>query len=206
MFRGRVERYHAMPMETRATLLQRLKAEGASREAAWSEFLELYGPIIGRFARARGVRNEDVNEVVQDVVGGFFAAQPKFVYDPSKGRFRAYLMACVSNAIRTQVRRGGPTAPAALAGLSEGEPSEERDWDAAWKQAALHAALARLREQYSDNPTFQAFEAVVIRGQSPDRVGVALGLSRDSVYQAKTRLLAKLRIELDAVERALEPD
>jgi hypothetical protein len=33
-----------------------------------------------------------------------------------------------------------------------------------------------------------------------------LGISRDSVYQARTRLLAKLRLELDAVERILDPE
>jgi DNA-binding CsgD family transcriptional regulator len=47
---------------------------------------------------------------------------------------------------------------------------------------------------------------VVIRGQSPEIVAASLGLSRDSVYQAKARLLAKLRLELDAVERTLDFD
>jgi DNA-directed RNA polymerase specialized sigma24 family protein len=80
------------------------------------------------------------------------------------------------------------------------------DWDAAWKSAALDSALARLRERYADNTTFQAFESVVIRGQAPEVVADALGISRDSVYQARTRLLAKLRLELDAVERILDPE
>ncbi|MDX2148095.1 MAG: sigma-70 family RNA polymerase sigma factor [Planctomycetota bacterium] len=197
--------YHET-VETRATLLQRLKADGSVKEVAWSEFYALYGPIIARFARSRGVRPEEIDELVQDVVSGFFAAQPRFVYDPTKGRFRGYLMACVSNTIRSRLRREACTPPTPSVAASEPVTSDQTDWDAAWKQAALDAAVTRLREKYSDNPTFQAFEAVVIRGQSPDVVATSLGLSRDSVYQAKTRLLAKLRIELDAVEQSLEPN
>lgn len=194
-------------METRATLLQRLKADGTAREIAWNEFYALYGPIIARFARARGVRREDIDELIQDIVSGFFAVQPRFVYDPTKGRFRAYLMACVANAVRTRLRRIS-AEPRQSGGqpVLEASSSDETDWDAAWKQATLDAAVARLREHYGDNTTFQAFDAVVIRGQSPDAVAASLGLSRDSVYQAKTRLLAKLRLELDAVEHMLEQD
>jgi RNA polymerase sigma-70 factor (ECF subfamily) len=193
-------------METRATLLQRLKADGSAREIAWGEFVALYSPDISRFALARGVRPDGVEEVVQDVVGGFFAAQPRFSYDPAKGRFRAYLMACVANVIRSRLRRRVAEHEAASALMVESAAADEADWDAAWKKSALDAAVARLRDRYSDNPTFQAFEAVVIRGQPPDAVAASVGLSRDSVYQAKTRLLAKLRIELDEIERALDPD
>lgn len=191
-------------MQTRATLLLRLKSDGPSREVAWQEFLTLYAPIISRFARARGVPPDAIDELTQDVVAGFFAAQPRFTYDPAKGRFRAYLMACVSNAVRTRVRHGHG-APAALDPSQVGT-TDQTDWDAAWKSAALDTAIARLRQRYADNPTFQAFEAVVIRGQSPEIVAASLGLSRDSVYQAKARLLAKLRLELDAVERTLDFD
>lgn len=192
-------------METRATLLQRLKADGTAREIAWDEFYALYSPIIARFARARGVRREDIDELIQDIVGGFFAAQPRFVYDPSKGRFRSYLMACVANAVRSRLRRVTAEGAQSHQLLAEPVASDETDWDAAWRQATLDAAIAKLRQQYRDNPTFQAFEAVVIRGQSPDVVAASLGLSRDSIYQAKARLLAKLRLELDAVEHAMDP-
>lgn len=194
-------------METRATLLQRLKADGTAREIAWDEFYALYSPIIARFARARGVRREDIDELVQDIVSGFFAVQPRFVYDPEKGRFRAYLMACVANAVRSRLRRiSAEPRHAGGQPVLEASCSDETNWDAAWKQATLEAAVARLREHYGNNPTFQAFESVVIRGQSPEAVAASLGLSRDSVYQAKTRLLAKLRLELDAVEHMLEQD
>lgn len=191
-------------METRVTLLQRLKADGSAREIAWNEFIALYSPIISRFAMTRGVGPDAIDDVVQEVVSGFFAAQPKFAYDPAKGRFRAYLMACVANAIRSQLRRRAGAPEASLDQADRSAVSDETDWDAAWKKSALDAAIARLRERYADNPTFQAFEAVVIRGQSPDVVAATLGLSRDSVYQAKTRLLAKLRLELDEVERRLD--
>jgi RNA polymerase sigma-70 factor (ECF subfamily) len=180
----------------------RLKADGSAREVAWEEFYGLYSPIIARFARARGVHPSDIEELTNEIVGGFFAAHPRFVYDPAQGRFRAYLMACVANAVRSRIRRE-PRASGDALPVEASAPSDEIDWDHAWKLSALDAAIARLRDRYGDNPTFQAFEATAIRGQPPDAVAASLGLSRDSVYQAKTRLLAKLRLELDEVEHLM---
>jgi RNA polymerase sigma-70 factor (ECF subfamily) len=191
-------------METRATLLLRLKTDGPAREVAWAEFCRLYEPIIARFARGKGLRADEVEEVVQSVLTGFFAAQPRFAYDPGRGRFRGYLMACVSNAVRSAIRRADSRGKERA--LPDDVPApEDRDaWDRAWQQEALDRAVAAVRQMYDGNVTFQAFEAVVVRGQSPDAVAASLGISRDSVYQAKTRVLAKVRIELDRIEAELD--
>jgi DNA-directed RNA polymerase specialized sigma24 family protein len=112
-------------------------------------------------------------------------------------------MACVTNAVRSAIRKTA-SLPRALPESDAIASEEQVDWDAAWKQSAIEEAVSRLRAQYHDNPTFQAFEAVVLRGQPPEVVAGALGMSRDSVYQAKARLLAKMRVELESVEREME--
>lgn len=188
---------------TRATLLLRLNSDGPERELAWSQFCDRYEPIIAGFARRWGAPPEEVHEIVQHVVAGFFAAQPRFAYDPSKGRFRGYLKACVRNRLR-QSRRN-PMVSIDSPGFAGDAPEQEADeaWDQEWERQRLALAVARVRADLGDGPTFQAFEAVTLRGQNPDQVAAALGLSRDSVYQAKSRVLARLRLAIDDVDAEL---
>src|SRR4051812_29101208 len=73
---------------TNPTIFLRLKeSDSAPREIAWNEFSARYAPVIGGFARRLGARPQDIDDVVQDVLMGFFVKSPTFVYDPSKGRF-----------------------------------------------------------------------------------------------------------------------
>src|SRR5678816_333376 len=78
-------------MLTNPTLLLRIQhVEPRPRELAWTEFRARYGPIIAGFARKLGAKPQDLDDVIQDVMLGFYAKAPTFVYDPAKGRFRGY--------------------------------------------------------------------------------------------------------------------
>ena len=45
-------------LPTRATLLQKIRDHGD--EAAWSEFVELYTPLIYSFCQRQGLRQADI--------------------------------------------------------------------------------------------------------------------------------------------------
>lgn len=184
--------------QTRATLLMRLKAGDAAREVAWSEFCALYEPVIAGFARRCGLPQHQLPDLVQHVLTGFFAAQPTFQYDPAAGRFRGYLKACVVNEVR-RLRQRHAAAQEREQEHAAMQPTDDEQWDREWERQQLTLALERLRRQYEDNTTYRAFHAVVVLEQAPDAVAKELGISRDSVYQARTRLLARLRDELTHV-------
>lgn len=181
--------------ETRATLLMRLNPGSDSRELAWEEFCTLYEPIIAGFARRVGIPLDQIPDLVQQVLTGFFAAQPRFVYDPSAGRFRGYLKTCVINEARRIRDRDAASRQRERQRLRLDEESDDR-WDGEWERQQLTLAVQRVREHYEDNTTFAAFYAVVVLGRAPGEVALDLGISRDAVYQARTRLLARLRLEL----------
>lgn len=180
---------------TSATLLLRLKADGDAREVAWIEFCDRYEPIIAGFARRQGLATNQIPDLVQQIVVGFFAAQPRFLYDPSQGRFRGYLKACVAHEVQ---RLRTTSATLAKRELEAAIPDESTDqaWDAEWESHQLRAAMERVRASYYSNATYEAFHRVFVCGEPVERVAADLNLSRDSVYQAKTRVLAKLRLEL----------
>ena len=82
---------------TRPTLLLRLRDH--EDQASWTEFVEIYGPLIHRFALSRGVSSADVGDVTQEVLRSVARALRKFEYDRDKGTFRGWLFTAVRREI-----------------------------------------------------------------------------------------------------------
>ncbi len=60
------------------------------------------------------------------------------------------------------------------------------------------AGLELVRAEF-ENRTWEAFRRVVVEEQSPSEVAGALGVSVQAVYKAKSRVLRRLRQELDGL-------
>lgn len=185
---------------TSLTLLMRLKQDGAPREVAWADFRRRYAPIIAGFARNLGAADQDIDDLIQDVLTGFYSAQPTFMFDPDKGRFRGYLKTCVINLLARRHNKKLQLDGRPIEEIDPGDDSAERAWQASWEREQLHRAIEDVRKYYQDNETFQAFYRVTMAGDDPKAVATALDLSVDSVYQAKTRCTARLRSVLAQLE------
>ena len=97
--------------DTNPSIFLRLRGGATTaRELAWHEFHECYAPVIAAFARELGAKAHQVDELVQDVLVGFYARSPTFVYDPAKGRFRSYLRTCTCHVVRRRKRVPGALA------------------------------------------------------------------------------------------------
>jgi RNA polymerase sigma factor (sigma-70 family) len=194
------------PANTRATLLLRLKSNAPVREIAWREFHDLYSPIILGFARKMGARSQDISDVLQDVLVGFFAVAPEFVYDPAKGRFRGYLKTCTwrmfQKRLGNQVHFGGRS----VEHIDPDELQVEATWNDIWEREKLQRALNVVRDRYLAQPTkartFRAFEMYVLLERDADAVARELGMSIDSVHQAKARVSHALRVEANASDES----
>jgi hypothetical protein len=84
---------------TRPSLIARLR-DHADR-AAWGEFVDLYAPVVFRFARARGLQEADAADLTQEVLRLVATAMPRFDYSPTRGGFRAWLLHITKNRLRT---------------------------------------------------------------------------------------------------------
>ena len=192
-------------LATRATIFLRLKSDDtAAREVAWADFRGRYAPIIAGFARKLGVRPQDIDDVIQDVMLGFFAQSPTFVYDPSRGRFRGYLKVCTFRAMR---RRFGKSARLnQQTPLDEVDPEHvqvEQAWNDVWEEQLLQRALDETRRQYTadgDADAFRAFELHVIKGMQVLDVAREIGVSESTVYRAKARVAASMKRRLADLE------
>jgi RNA polymerase sigma factor (sigma-70 family) len=186
---------------TRASLLLRLNASGNSQEIAWQEFYDQYGPIIGGFCRRMGASSEDVLDIVQQVMLGFFSISPTFHYDPHKGRFRAYLKTCTCRALQRHVKARKRIRPLG-AEIDAADPAVDAVWEDLWERERLHAALELVRRRYTAREdtarTFRAFEMCTLLELPVETVARELQMNPDSVYQAKTRVRKALKAALKA--------
>src|SRR4051812_7749300 len=79
--------------ETRPSLLVRIRDAG-DRDA-WGQFVDLYGPVVYRYARKRGQQDADAADLTQTVLQAINGAIER--YDPALGSFRGWLFAIVRN-------------------------------------------------------------------------------------------------------------
>src|SRR5579871_4356417 len=79
----------ASALETRPSLLIRLR--NPQDAEAWSLFVDLYGALVFRACRRRGLQDADATDVTQEVLIEVVHSIRTFVYQPERGRFRDWL-------------------------------------------------------------------------------------------------------------------
>jgi RNA polymerase sigma factor (sigma-70 family) len=189
---------------TRLTFLLRLRDR--ADELSWPEFHERYGQLLYRYARARGAAHADAEDVVQEVELYLFKTIDKFEYDARKGRFRSYLRSAVVHALGRRANRQA-RQPAMLDPqtfdyvASEQEASADARWEREWQLHRLRWALNSIAQEF-EPATLKAFELHVLAGQPVEAAASETGLSKASVYQARCRVLKRLRARLSE----LDPD
>jgi RNA polymerase sigma-70 factor, ECF subfamily len=184
---------------TRSSLFLRLnKSDPAPREVAWRQFYDRYAPVILGYARQKGATPQRAEEIVQDVIGGFFQASPRFVYDPERGRFRGYLKTCVGRALAKLKRATSGRDPQPVEELDAPDERADDDelWNRLWQQQLLRRAVELARQHYTHKgklSTFLAFEQNVLNGVPASETAEKLGVNVGSVHTAKLRVTEKLR-------------
>ncbi len=184
-------------MSTQPSIFSRLRANPESTE--WDTFCDRCSPVVFSVAMAHGLSEPDARDAVQDVMLRLYKNMGHFRYDPARGRFRNYLYTITLNVVRAQLadraRRAKPLEPAQLYAVHNPKEIWEREWRANELRAGLQAVAKEVEPK-----TFQAFQLFVLEEWSTEKVARFLGLSRQSVYQAKSRVIRKLREHLADTE------
>jgi RNA polymerase sigma-70 factor (ECF subfamily) len=182
---------------TPSSLLMRLQQPSAG--LAWEEFVQLYTPLLSRWARSVGLAEADAADLVQDVFVLLLVKLPEFRYD-RHGSFRAWLRTVTLNKWRENLRRRG-TVPrqfddAELAELPgrEGDPFAEEEY----RRFIAGRALQLMQKEFSD-VAWKACLETLVGGRPAAEVAAELGISTDSVYTAKYRVLRRLREQLQGL-------
>ncbi len=198
----------AEPPLTRATLLARIR-DGRDEEA-WREFLHLYGPVVYGFARNRGLQDADAADLMQEVLRSVARNANKMEYDPKRGTFRGWLYTVtrnkVYNFLNGQRHRPKAVGDSAAQDRLESIPDrngEPDDWELEYRRQLSAKAMDRVKGEFQDT-TWKAFWGTAVEGRSPQEVGSELKMSTGAVYVAKSRVIARLRDEVQKLEAEAE--
>ena len=183
---------------TSASLLGRLRE--AADQAAWERFVDIYGPLIYRWLRDKGLQDQDAQDVAQEVMLTVMREMPKFHYDPKLGSFRGWLRGVVSHqALMFWRSRHGKPAGAGgsefehqLENLARSDSVAAQRWDEEHNRFVAGRILALIQAEFEPT-SWQAFWRVVVDGEKASAVAAALGISVNAVYLAKSRVLRRLQ-------------
>jgi RNA polymerase sigma-70 factor (ECF subfamily) len=182
-------------MTTRSSLLERLREPGD--EPAWRRFDALYGEVIVRYARRRGLGLDDAEDIRQIVTLNLLSAMRHFRLERERGRFRSYLGRVVGNAIQRQSSRAyrlhevlEPDLVRLDAVAAAPVPGLDAMWEEEWRQHHLRRALATVRGTF-DARSMAIFERLLC-GETTADVAAATGSSVATVHKVRQRVRARL--------------
>src|SRR5262245_61057958 len=125
--------------KTRLSLLLRLRDPRDAQ--AWSDFVELYAPLVYAQARRAGFQDADAADLTQEVFRAVAAAMNQFNYDARRGEFRGWLYRITQNKIRDFADRRQPTGAGDTAthDLLHEQPTQPTldDWDREFRDNLL---------------------------------------------------------------------
>jgi RNA polymerase sigma-70 factor (ECF subfamily) len=191
---------------TRASLLVRIRDN--HDQEAWQEFVRLYAPVVYGFARKRGLQDADAADIMQDVLRRVAGAAARLDYDPARGSFRGWLYTVARNKIftfldadRHVVGRGsGDTGTRQrLEAVASTELELAQSWDEEYERNLAALAMQHVKDEVQP-ATWQAFWQTAVEGKPAREVGAALGMSAGAVYVARSRVLARLKEEVDRLK------
>lgn len=196
--------YH--DLTTRSSVLR--AAANVEDKAAWGRFFDLYAGFVFAIARSKGLSADDADDVVQSVFTDLARKLPTFEYDRAKGRFRSYLLELINWRIIDKLKsRKRETELMSAYGQetktsqASGGPSSSVEQE--WQSQALNEALRRLKSEVKKEH-FAAFVESTIEGVDTETVMKLHDISRDNLYQIRTRLTAKLKPLMHAILKEMD--
>lgn len=197
---------------TRWSLVLDLRGDPARSREALETLLRLYWPPLYAYLRADGQSPEDARDLLQGFLSRLLEREDLARLEPSRGRFRSYLLAGLRNHLVSEVRRekaakrgaGGVVSLEAeeaatwLAAQPAPGASPEAAYDQQWARLVLQRALERLRREQAAQDKLARYEALApaLGGGGADRhytLAQQLGMSPGAVAVALHRLRRRLR-------------
>lgn len=185
------------------------RAFGAGDHDAWTELVNLYRPMIRRFALSLGWWPQHLDDLEQEVLIALLEQRGKFQYDP-RGRFRNFLYTVVRNVafalgrkLKRNMQENGYSA--LVEGLESDEERVRAEWELQWQDHHRRMAYEVVSQRTAPEH-WRVFQELTALGLDPKEVAERNGLTVDNVYQIKHRVLLaiqeQVRRQLDEEDRA----
>ena len=194
--------------QTRASLLVQVR-DGAN-EGAWREFVGLYGPVVYGFARNRGLQDADAADLMQEVMRSISSTIGRLDYDRNRGTFRGWLFTVTRNKVfnflaarRNRAQGAGGTTANRMLETTPDEDDGSQAWETEYQRRLASMAMERVKGEFQEN-TWRAFWLAAVEGLPAAEVAKRVGLSPGAIYVAKSRVLARIREEVESLREQEE--
>jgi len=168
--------------------------------AAWERLVALYGPLIFHWLRGQGLSQHDASDVLQDV----FASVARSIHQFERrghGAFRAWLWRITRNQLAGWFRSRSTSAPAAggthawieLAQVAESLPDDPDSVTERPQLTALYERGLEIVRSEFEHRTWQMFWQTAVDDVPAREVAKEFGVAPNTVRQAKSRILRRLR-------------
>jgi RNA polymerase sigma-70 factor (ECF subfamily) len=186
---------------TSRSLLARVQANEGQ---AWERLVTLYAPLVYHWCRSRGLQEQDIADVMQEVFRAVVAHVGGFRRDQPGHTFRGWLRRITQNKLNDYHRHtsqevrgaGGSSARERLQQQPAPEPVDDGSAHDDDGESALFArALNLIRAEFAEH-TWLAFWRTAVEGRSAKDVAAELGTTAGAVRVARCRVIRRLREEL----------
>ena len=182
-------------------LVDALQSADEIDNAHWLQFDALYRPVIRLFLEQKfgALVATDAEDLAQDVMVKLVETFKKGLYEKSKGRFRRYLAAMVSNCAVNALRRRQPERWQSLETIDLEQldnPSRNRAYDQLerqWQEALYQRMTQLYFTRFAHDPTDRAVWEAYRRGESSAETARRIGKTAEAVRQQRKRILTTLQ-------------
>ena len=191
---------------TRWSILQAVLGDGTQRQEALGLFARDYWPAIYAFARKKGHRPADAEDITQSFLLDLIERDSFTGLAEGQGRFRSWLLACLHNFLRNdwrnqkRLKRGGGLTPVSidrelgeawLESFASDEASPDLIFDRRWAAGILERALNELAASYQrDGKSDLARVLAPTIAGLDDRPGYAEAARELCISEANARVAA----------------
>ena len=172
--------------------------------------MDIYGPLIYRFGRRKGLQDSDATDVMQNVFTEVSRYIGSFEYDPAIGRFRSWLFVITNHTIgrllksrdRQPVGSGDSGVVELLKQLPD-DSLQDEVWNTEYQNQLFQWASEQIRSEFKES-TWKAFWSTAVEGKNTEQTAQSLGLSVGAVYIARSRVTRRLKEKVRTVDESFE--
>ena len=170
---------------------------------AWNQLVELYGPLVFHWCSVSRIQSSDAADIMQEVFASAVKSIHRFAPRPGPS-VRGWLWTITRNKINDHWRKqnkqdnavGGTNAHWQMEQVPQTDDPPTGDLETS---RLLHRALNQIKDDFAEQ-TWAAFWQSAIEGRDTNSIAQELCLSPNSVRQAKSRVLRRLREQIGDVE------
>lgn len=190
--------------DTPLSLLDRLRRQPDA--AAWDRLLAVYTPMLRDWLRRHGLQATDVDDLIQETLTVLVRELPNFQHNQRQGAFRRWLRTILvfrlRNFWRHRQSRPEPTGDSDflkwLDQLEDPHSDLSRRWDEEHDRHVVARLMQLIRADFTPS-TWTAFQRTAVEGKDEESVAADLGMSLNAVFIAKSRVLCRLRKEMEGL-------